>query len=134
MVLNVQIITPYRKAWSDKTDQVVLPTSEGEAAILSDHTNLVAVLTTGIVTIEREDKKLLPIIVLGGIAAVVNNNVVILVNDVEDKPELSLTENEMELQKALDKLKNEPVEEQAALTREIQQISTRIKFLKLLAK
>jgi len=136
MVLNVKIITPYRVAWANTANTIILPTTTGEIGILSNHANLVTNIETGVLTVQPENKPgtLVPLIVLGGFASVSNNEVIVLLNEVEPKPDMTLEEAETSLAEVISKnlSTKKDKKEQIAFSQKIKQIAARIKILKLL--
>ena len=79
LVLNMHldIITPEKKLLSDDTDQITVPTLNGEITILPHHENLVTALASGelIVTIKGKQNY---VGVTGGFLEVNNNSITIL--------------------------------------------------------
>ena len=57
--LQFKIVTPERVVFEDSVDEVILPTVEGEIAVLPNHIPLVSLLQAGILRIKKEAKKFL---------------------------------------------------------------------------
>ncbi len=55
--MKCEIITPSGLIFSDDIVSVTLPGSEGEFGVLPNHASLVSLLSSGVIEIEKEDKK-----------------------------------------------------------------------------
>lgn len=55
--MQVDIVTPERKIFSEQADMVVARTVEGEIGILPGHTPLVAILQTSVVRIKKDGEE-----------------------------------------------------------------------------
>ena len=53
----VEIITPNKTLLKSETQEVIIPSYEGEMGILKDHIPLITFLRPGLVTIKSEEKK-----------------------------------------------------------------------------
>ncbi|PAF53466.1 F0F1 ATP synthase subunit epsilon [Helicobacter sp. 13S00482-2] len=54
--LLVNIITPYGEIFSGNVSSITLPGSEGEFGVLAGHSEMLSLLKTGVIEIERIDK------------------------------------------------------------------------------
>ncbi|CBG39698.1 ATP synthase F1 subunit epsilon [Helicobacter mustelae] len=79
MALTVNIIAPYGKIFSGGVDGIILPGSEGEFGVLEGHSELFALLKTGVIEISRNQQKDL-IAINWGYAKVQPENVDVLVD------------------------------------------------------
>lgn len=57
MPLHIQVITPERTLIDQETDEVIIPTTTGEVAILPHHVPLVTQVAPGIMTIKLHGKE-----------------------------------------------------------------------------
>jgi len=99
MVMNIRVLTPDRVICSTTAEEVVLPGLTGQIGVLDGHAALITALDTGLLRI-KVDKKWTPILLNGGIAEIDRNRVTVLVNDVEELTNLTLSETKKELEKA----------------------------------
>ena len=80
--LNVEILTPNKKVYSEEVSSVRLPGSEGYFGILPGHTPLLATLTIGEIKIES-DSKTDYFAASGGVVEVLPGSISILVETSE---------------------------------------------------
>lgn len=57
MPLHIQLITPEKVLIDEEADEVVLPTTTGELAILPHHVPLVTQVAPGVMTLKRDGKE-----------------------------------------------------------------------------
>lgn len=77
MNLILEIITPEKSVFKEEVDEVIVPTSEGEIAILPNHVNLLTTIAPGAI-IAKKGSDSHPIAITGGFVEVNNNKVSIL--------------------------------------------------------
>ena len=65
-LLKLEIVTPNGVIFDDEVKQVTLPGSEGEFGVLADHAALVSLLSTGVITIEGQDNKMVSVAINAG--------------------------------------------------------------------
>ena len=82
MSLTLKVITPDKTVWSDRVEEIVLPSTTGQLGILSGHAPLLSALDIGVMRI-RPGKDWQSIALMGGFAEVENNEVKVLVNGAE---------------------------------------------------
>ena len=75
--LILSIVTPEKLLVSEEVDQVNLPGSEGDMAILYDHTPILTNLRSGQLSYEKEGETI-ALVVSGGYLEVTDNRVIIL--------------------------------------------------------
>jgi F-type H+-transporting ATPase subunit epsilon len=78
--LHVSLVTPDGSLYNKVAREVVLPGTEGQLTILTDHTPLVTSLASGDLIIKREGTADRKFVTRGGFAEVSNNEVTILVD------------------------------------------------------
>jgi F-type H+-transporting ATPase subunit epsilon len=83
--LNLEIITPERRVFSEAVEEVVVPGLDGELGILPQHTPLISQLKTGLLTY-RQGSDRQSIHVSGGFVEVLPDRVSVL-SDVAERPE-----------------------------------------------
>ena len=83
MSLKVSILAPDRVFMSTTCDEIILPTSTGQAGILTNHTPLVTGLDIGVMMVRETSAPgtWTSMALMGGFALVKDNTVTILVND-----------------------------------------------------
>ena len=75
--LILSIVTPEKLLVSEEVDQVNVPGSEGDMAILYDHTPILTNLRSGQLSYEKEGETI-ALVVSGGYLEVTDNRVIIL--------------------------------------------------------
>lgn len=65
-LLKLEIVTPDGVIFDDEVKQVTLPGSEGEFGVLADHSALVSLLDTGVITIDRKDNREISVAINAG--------------------------------------------------------------------
>nr|YP_009326976.1 ATP synthase CF1 epsilon subunit [Pleurocladia lacustris]ANS57595.1 ATP synthase CF1 epsilon subunit [Pleurocladia lacustris]ANS57739.1 ATP synthase CF1 epsilon subunit [Pleurocladia lacustris] len=83
MSLNIRVIAPDGLIWDTTADGIVLPSLTGQLGILTGHAPLITSLEIGILRI-KVNSQWTPIIVLGGFAVIINNEVQVLISGVEE--------------------------------------------------
>ena len=78
--LHVSLVTPDSSLYNEAARSVVLPGTEGQLTILSNHAPLVTSLATGNLIIRREGTADRRFVTRGGFAEVSRNEVTILVD------------------------------------------------------
>ena len=114
---SLDIVTPERKVFSDKVDNVYVPGADGEMGILQMHAALVTVLQAGELRYLK-DGKTTELAIGNGFAEVTQEKVTILTDVAfqEDEIDEAKVEEAMErAQKALDEIAPEDVQEAAAM-------------------
>jgi len=79
---TVEIISPDQTILKQETNEVIIPSFEGQMGILNNHIPLITFLRPGIVTIKGEDEK--KYYVEEGTVEFSNNNLLILSSTVKD--------------------------------------------------
>lgn len=77
MNLILEIITPEKSVFKEEVDEVIVPTTKGEIAILPNHINLLTTIAAGEI-IAKKGSDTHPIAITGGFLEVNNNKVIIL--------------------------------------------------------
>jgi ATP synthase F1 epsilon subunit len=99
MSLKVSIMAPDRVFLTTTAEEIILPTSTGQAGILTNHTPLVTGLDIGVMMI-RESNSWESMALMGGFALVKDNTVTILVNDAEKASTIDRAQAEQAFQEA----------------------------------
>lgn len=129
--LNFEITTPEKIVYSDKVDEVVLPTVQGEIGILPNHIPLVSILKPGELRIKK-GKEEEYLAVSGGFIEVRPDKVVVLADSAEKSDEIDEAKAEEARQKAEKLLteKRSDAKEFAVLSAKIEKELIRIKVVK----
>ena len=91
---TVEIISPDRTILKQTTNEVIIPSFEGQMGILNDHIPLITFLRPGIITIKAQSEK--KFYVEEGTVEFSNNNLLILTSNVRDLANFDKSEiNEM---------------------------------------
>lgn len=85
--LQFKIVTPERVVFEDTVNEVILPTVEGEIAVLPDHIPLVTLLKAGVLRIKKGEEET-PLAVSGGVIEVDGKRVIVLADTAERADEL----------------------------------------------
>ena len=83
---TVEIITPNETILKTETNEVTIPSYEGQMGILKDHIPLITFLRPGIISIQDQEKKYY---VEEGIVEFSNNNLLILTSTVKNLTDLN---------------------------------------------
>ncbi len=79
MKLDLEIITPQKSVYKDTVDEVVVPTPDGEIAILPNHINLLTKIAPGELFVKK-NSNIQSLAITDGYMDVVNNKITILAN------------------------------------------------------
>ena len=77
MKLDLEIITPTEVVFKDEADEVVVPTVDGEIAILPNHVGLLTKIKPGELTVKKSGKEI-HLAITGGFLEISENKVSIL--------------------------------------------------------
>ncbi len=98
---KLEILTPNGQIYDGDVVSVTLPGEEGEFGVLAHHASLTTLLTSGVIDIEKEDKKIESVLINWGVAQVDEEKVVVLVEGAV----AIRGESESEISKALEEAK-----------------------------
>jgi F-type H+-transporting ATPase subunit epsilon len=87
MPLQLEIVTPERRAFTDEVDMVVVPGIEGQLGILPHHTPLISALGTGELKIKQRGSEQI-MLISGGFVEVRPDKVVIMADVAEHSDEI----------------------------------------------
>jgi F-type H+-transporting ATPase subunit epsilon len=87
MPLQLEIVTPERRAFTDEVDMVVVPGIEGQLGILPHHTPLISALGTGELKIKQRGSEQV-MLISGGFVEVRPDKVVIMADVAEHSDEI----------------------------------------------
>lgn len=104
MPLNLEIVTPEARVYSDTIDQVVIPTVEGEVGILPGHIPLLTQVEDGELRVTKNGQTEL-LVVGGGFAQVESDRVRVLAEHAVTESTIDETAVEAALQRAQEQLK-----------------------------
>ncbi len=79
----VEIISPNQTVFKSETEEVTLPSFEGEMGILKDHVPLITFLRPGIITIKKDNNEM-KFFIEEGTVEFSKNNLLILTSTVKD--------------------------------------------------
>jgi F-type H+-transporting ATPase subunit epsilon len=109
-LLHVELVTPEKKLYSDEVEMVVVPAIEGDMGLMAHHSNIVAMLRAGLISVHEAGGTVQIYYADGGYVSVSNNHCIILAEAVVPEAELS---KEL-LIKKIDELKAEITREQCS--------------------
>ena len=95
---TVEIISPDQTILKQETNEVIIPSFEGQMGILNNHIPLITFLRPGIITIKAEGEK--KYYVEEGTVEFLNNNLLILTSTAKDVDNLDKTQINDLIQKA----------------------------------
>ena len=129
--LNFEITTPEKVVFSEKVDEVVLPTPQGEVGILPNHIPLVSLLSPGELRIKMGDE-ITYMAVSDGFIEVRPDKVVVLADTAERADEIDERRAEEARQKAIEltKEKRADAREFAAITAKMEKELARLRVAK----
>ena len=84
----VEIISPNRSVLKSETEEVILPSFEGEMGILKDHVSLITFLRPGIITVKKNNQEI-KFFVEEGTVEFSKNNLLILTSTAKNLSNLS---------------------------------------------
>ena len=102
MNINFEIISPEKVVYKEEVEEVILPTSVGQIAILPNHISLFTKIASGEIIIKKDGKEHY-IAVTGGFLEVRNNNVSILADYAVRSEDVEVTKA-IEAQKRAEKI------------------------------
>ncbi len=88
-MLNLEIVTPEKKIFSDTVESVNVPTTSGEVGILTNHAPLISSLKPGILSYTKAGASE-KMVVSGGFIEVSANNVSVLADIAETASEINV--------------------------------------------
>ena len=88
-MLNLEIVTPEKKVFSDTVDAVTVPTESGEVGILNNHAPLISTLKPGILSYTRGGTNE-RMVIAGGFLEVSQNNVSVLADIAETAADIDV--------------------------------------------
>ncbi len=88
-MLNLEIVTPEKKVFSDMVEAVTVPTISGEVGILTDHAPLISALKPGILSYTRGGLTE-RMMIAGGFLEVSENKVSVLADTAETAGEIDV--------------------------------------------
>ena len=98
MSFNLQIISPDESVFDEEIEMVIIPGTEGDIGVLSNHMPLITSLRLGNIYIYRNKKIIKKFLVNGGILEVFENKCTLLTEDISDS-ESKVINNDDELSK-----------------------------------
>ena len=98
-MLRLEIVTPEKKIYSDDVDSVVVPGSEGEMGILTDHAPLMTMLQPGELCITKAGQ-VTRLAIGSGFVEVSNNKVAVLTDMAVHESEIDDVAAEEAIQRA----------------------------------
>lgn len=87
MPLQLEIVSPERRAFSDEVDMVILPGIDGELGILPHHTRLISALGTGELRIKKAGTEQI-LLISGGFVEVRPDRVIVMADLAEHSEEI----------------------------------------------
>ncbi|MEL0124045.1 MAG: ATP synthase F1 subunit epsilon [Alphaproteobacteria bacterium] len=98
MSFNLQIISPDKSVFDEEIEMVIIPGTEGDIGVLSNHMPLITSLRLGNIYIYKNKKIIKKFLVNGGIIEVLGNKCTLLTEDISDS-ESEIIGNDDELSK-----------------------------------
>lgn len=87
MPLQLEIVSPERRAFTDEVDEVIVPGIDGQLGILPHHTRLITALGTGELRIKRGGTEQ-SMLISGGFVEVRSDKVVVMADLAEHSDEI----------------------------------------------
>lgn len=96
MSFNLQIISPEKSIFDEEIEMVIIPGTEGDIGVLSNHMPLITSLRLGNIYIYRDKKIFKKFLINGGILEVFDNRCTLLTEDITDlENEVISNDNEL---------------------------------------
>ena len=111
---TVEIISPDQTILKQETNEVIIPSFEGQMGILNNHIPLITFLRPGVITIKAEGEK--KYYVEEGTVEFSNNNLLILTSTAKDKAHLDKSKINELLQKAEANLSTQSTDKERYVT------------------
>ncbi|MEK9132249.1 MAG: ATP synthase F1 subunit epsilon [Patescibacteria group bacterium] len=99
--IHFKIVTPERVVFEDTIDEVIMPTVNGEIAVLPEHEPLVTLLKAGVLRIKKGATEI-PLAVSSGVIEIDGKKIVVLADSAERADELE----EEKIEKAKEEAKH----------------------------
>jgi F-type H+-transporting ATPase subunit epsilon len=87
MPIQLEIVSPERRAFTDEVDEVILPGIDGELGILPHHTRLITALGTGELRIKKGGTEQ-SLLISGGFVEVRSDKVIVMADLAEHSSEI----------------------------------------------
>ena len=84
MSFNLQIISPEKTLFDESIEMVIIPGTEGDLGVLSNHMPLITSLRLGNIYIYKDNKVIKKFLVNGGILEIIDNRCTLLTEDISD--------------------------------------------------
>ena len=84
MSFSFQIISPEKSVFNESIEMVIIPGTEGDIGVLSNHMPLITSLRLGNIYIYKDKKVIKKFLVNGGILEVIENRCTLLTEDISD--------------------------------------------------
>ena len=84
MSFNLQIISPEKTLFDESIEMVIIPGTEGDLGVLSNHMPLITSLRLGNIYVYKDNKVIKKFLVNGGILEVIENRCTLLTEDISD--------------------------------------------------
>nr|QBK84231.1 AtpE [Zantedeschia aethiopica]QHN55039.1 ATP synthase CF1 epsilon subunit [Zantedeschia aethiopica]QJF46775.1 ATP synthase CF1 epsilon subunit [Zantedeschia aethiopica] len=99
MTLNLYVLTPKRIILDSEVKEIILSTNSGKMGVLPNHAPIVTAVDIGLLRIRLNDQWL-AVVLMGGFARIVNNEITILGYDAEISTDIDPQEAQQALEKA----------------------------------
>nr|AZZ70829.1 ATPase epsilon subunit [Zantedeschia aethiopica] len=99
MTLNLCVLTPKRIILDSEVKEIILSTNSGKMGVLPNHAPIVTAVDIGLLRIRINDQWL-AVVLMGGFARIVNNEITILGYDAEISTDIDPQEAQQALEKA----------------------------------
>ncbi len=104
--INLEIITPSKKAFSDEVKSITVPGTKGSFQVLYNHAPLISTFEVGEIKISLPDEKVIHFATGGGTVEVNKNKVLVLADSVELVGDIDLDRAKHAEQRAAERLQN----------------------------
>lgn len=115
-MIHLQLVTLNGVKFDQDVYEVILPTLDGQIAVLTDHMPLISAATAGVISIRKSqkdpDSAMEHYATFGGVIEVAHNNLRVLVDEADHGEEISEAEAQEALERA-EKLRAEAKDEKS---------------------
>ena len=102
---SLKIIASDKVFFEGRVKYLVLPNTEGDCAVMAHHENMVMSVTIGELWFRNNDNSVTHVVVSDGVAQIVNNRVLVIVDSAERPEDIDVVRARQALERANERLR-----------------------------
>ena len=102
---SLKIIASDKVFFEGRVKYLVLPNTEGDCAVMAHHENMVMAVTIGELWFRNNDNSVTHVVVSDGVAQIVNNRVLVIVDSAERPEDIDVVRARQALERANERLR-----------------------------